>query len=85
MNLFAICIFSFRGFSNGLAGNESTCNAGDAGRHGFDPRVRKIPWRRARQHTLDFLPGETCGKRSLAGYNPQGHKESDTTGVTEHT
>jgi len=32
-----------------------------------------------------FLPGETCGKRSLAGYSPQGHKESDTTGVTEHT
>ena len=31
-----------------------------------------------------FLPGEFHGQRSLAGYNPQGHKESDTTYVTEH-
>ena len=26
-----------------------------------------------------FLPGESCGHRSLAGYSPQGCKESDTT------
>ena len=25
------------------------------------------------------LPGECHGQRSLAGYGPQGHKESDTT------
>ena len=25
-----------------------------------------------------FLPGESLGQRSLAGYSPQGHKESDT-------
>ena len=26
-----------------------------------------------------FLPGEPHGRRSLVGYSPQGHKESDTT------
>ena len=29
-----------------------------------------------------FLPGESHGQRSLAGYSSQGHKESDTTEVT---
>ena len=26
-----------------------------------------------------FLPGKSHGQRSLAGYSPWGHKESDTT------
>ena len=26
-----------------------------------------------------FLPGESCGQRSLAGYGPWGHKALDTT------
>ena len=41
--------------------------------------VTKIPWRRARQPTPVFLPGESHGQRSLVGYSPWGHKESDTT------
>ena len=32
-------------FSRWLSGKESTCNAG-ATRCGFDPRVRKIPWKK---------------------------------------
>ena len=40
------------------------------------------PWRRKWQPTPVFLPGESHGQRSLAGYNPQGLKESDTTKVT---
>ena len=48
----------------------------------FCPWVEKIPWRRAWQPTPVFLPGESHGHRSLAGYNPQGCKESDTTKVT---
>ena len=48
-------------------------------RHGFNPRVGKIPWTRAQQPTPIFLPGESHGQRSLAGYSPWGHKESDTT------
>ena len=48
-------------------------------RLGFDPCVGKIPWRRKWQPTAVFLPGESHGWRSLAGYSPWGRKESDTT------
>ena len=48
-------------------------------RPGFDPWVRKIPWRRKLQPTPVLLPGESHGWRSLVGYSPWGHKESDTT------
>ena len=33
-------------------------NAGDSKRWGFDPWVRKIPWRGAQQPTPVFLPGD---------------------------
>ena len=46
-------------------------------RRSFDPRVRRPPWRRARQPTPAFLPAEFHGQRSLAGYSPWGYKESD--------
>ena len=46
----------------------------------FDPWAENIPWRRKRQPTPVFLPGEFHGRRTLAGYNPWGHKELDTTG-----
>jgi len=36
------------------------------------------------QTTPVFLPGESHGQRSLAGYSPQGCKESDITEATEH-
>ena len=36
------------------------------------------PWRRTWQLTPVFLPGESHGQRSLWGYSPWGHKESDT-------
>ena len=49
------------------------------GRHGFDPRVGKIPWKREWQPTPVFLLGEFQGQRSLAGYSPRDHKELDTT------
>ena len=35
--------------------------------------------RRAWQPTPVFLPGEFHGQRSLAGYSPWDHKESDMT------
>ena len=40
---------------------------------------RKDPWRRKWQPTPVSLPGESHGRRSLVGYSPRGHKESDTT------
>ena len=54
-------------------------NPPEYGKPGFDPWVGKIPWRRERLPTPVFWPGEFHGQRSLAGYNPWGHKESDTT------
>ena len=39
----------------------------------------KIPWRRKWQATPVFLPEESHGQRSLAGYSPWDHKESEMT------
>ena len=49
------------------------------GRPRFDPWVRKIPWRRKWQSTPVLLSGKFHGRRSLVGYSPWGHRESDTT------
>ena len=49
------------------------------GRPGFNPGVRKIPWRRAWLPTPVFLPGEFHGQRCLADYSPWGPEELDTT------
>ena len=50
-------------------------NAGDVGSiPGSGGSVEK-GW----QLTPVFLPGESHGQRSLAGYSPWDHKESDTT------
>ena len=48
-------------------------------RQGFDPWVRKIPWRRKWQPTTVLLPGKFHGWQSLVGYSPEGRKELDTT------
>ena len=65
-----------------LSGKESTCQCRRHKRRGFDPWVGKILWRRTWQPTPVFLAGESHGQRSLAGYSPRGHRESDT---SEHT
>ena len=51
----------------------------------FNPWVRKIPLRRKWQPTPVFLPGEFHGKRSLLGYSPWGHKQSDMAEQLKHT
>ena len=56
-----------------------TCQYRKHKRPGFDPWVRKIPWRREWQLTPVFLPGESRGQRSLVGYSPESHKNWDTT------
>ena len=50
-----------------LSGKKSTCQCR---RRGFDPWVRKIPWRRKWQPTLVFLPGKSHGQRILVDYSP---------------
>ena len=49
----------------------------------MDPWVGKISWRRQWLFTPVFLPGESHGQRSLAGYSPWGRTESDRTQVTD--
>ena len=73
------------GFPGGTSGKEPTCQCRRFKRHQFDPWVRKIPWRREWLHTPVFLPGESPGQRSLAGYSPQLCKELDMTEMTQHT
>ena len=51
-------------------------------RRGFVPWVGNIPWRRTWQPTSIFLPRESHGQRSLAGYSPWGRTESDMTKAT---
>ena len=60
------------GGSGGASGKEPTCQCRRHKRRGFNPRVGKIPWRRAWQPTPVFLPGESCRQRSLAGLQPIG-------------
>jgi len=54
-------------------------------RHGFEPWVGKIPWRRAWQPTQIFLPWKSHGQKSQEGYSLWGCEELDTTEATEHT
>ena len=69
----------------GASGEELTCKCRRHKRCRFDPWVGKIPWRRTRQPTPVFLPGEPRGQRSLVGYSPRGCKELDRTERLTHT
>ena len=60
----------------GSDGKESACSAGDLG---SVSRLGRFSWRRAWPLLPVFLPGESHGQRSLAGYSPWGHQELDTT------
>ena len=63
-----------------LSGKESAYNARNMG---SIPGCSKMPWRSKWQPAPLFLPGKFHGQRSLVGYSPWGHKESDKTEVTE--
>ena len=67
-----------------LVVKNSSANAGDM-RWGFNPWIRKILRRRARQPTLVFLPEELHGQRSMEGYRAWGHKQSEMTEWLTHT
>ena len=55
----------------GASSKEPACQCRRHKRHGFDPWIGKIPWRRAWQLTPVCLPGESYGQRRLAGYGPR--------------
>ena len=50
----------------GASNKEPNCQFRRHKRHGFNPWVRKIPWRRSWQPTPVFLPGQSQWQRSLA-------------------
>ena len=77
-NISASLILSL-GFPSGACGKESTCQCRRCKRCGFDSWVGKVSWRRKWLPIPVFLPGEFHGQRSLEGYSPWGHKESDMT------
>ena len=52
------------GFPGGSVVKKPACQCR---KPGFDPWVRKIPWRRKWQPTPVFLPGKSHGQRSLVG------------------
>ena len=56
-----------------LSGKTSTCQCR---RHGFSPWVRKTPWRRKRQPTPVFLPGQYHRQRNLSGCSPWGRRRA---------
>ena len=60
------------------SGSEVKASARNAGDLGLIPGWGRSPGE-GRQPTSVFLPGKSHGRRSLVGYSPQGHKESDTT------
>ena len=72
------------GFPGGVSDKEPTCQCKLCKRHGFDPWAGKIPWRRAWQPTLVFLPGESRGQRSLVGYSPWGSQKVWHNWATKH-
>ena len=47
------------GFPCGVSGKEPACQCRRPKRLGFNPWVRKIPWRRTWQFTPTFMPGES--------------------------
>ena len=66
----------FLGFPGGSEGKESACNAGDLG---LIPGLgRSLEGGHGNPLQYSCLENPH-GQRSLAGYSPWGHKESDTT------
>ena len=68
------------GVLSGRHGKESTFQFRRHRRHGFNPWVEKVPWRRRWQPTPVFLLEKSHGQRSLVGYSPKGCKELEETG-----
>ena len=64
-----------------LSGKESACQYRRLRRHGFDPYIRTILWRRKQELTPVFLPGKFHGEKNLVGYSLWGCKELH---MTEH-
>ena len=77
-------------FPGSSAGEESTCQRRRRKKCGFDPCVRKIPWKRAWQLIPVFLPGEPPrteepGRLQSMGSQKVGHHWAANTFTTHHS
>ena len=73
-----LCLAATTRLPRGLSGEEPACQRRRHRRHGCEPWVGKVPWRRRQQPTPVLLAGEPHGQRSLAGPSPQHCTEVDT-------
>ena len=71
-----------KGFPGSSVVENLPADTGDPGDAGLISGSGRLPGGGRWQPTPVVLPGESHGQRSLEGYSPWGHKESDT---TEHT
>ena len=71
--------YALGGFHRWLSGKESACQCRRCRRCRFNPWAEMIPWSRKWQPAPVFLPGKFLGQRSLVGYSPWSHKESNMT------
>ena len=78
MNKLKLWLFIFFHHLMGFPGGSVVKNLPAVQETRFDPRARKIPWRRKWQPIPIFLPGKSHGQRSLVGYSPWSWKESNT-------
>ena len=68
------------GFLGGSVLKNQSANAGDW----VWSLNQEDPLEKEMATTPVFLPGESHGQRSLVGYSPYGHKESDMTEETKY-
>ena len=60
---------SFYGIPKWLSGKEYVCQCRRQKKHGFNPWIGNVPWRRVCPPTAVFLPGKFCAQKSLVGYS----------------
>ena len=77
-------VAQLQGFPGSSVGKESTFNVLYAGDVGSIPGLGRSPGRGHGNPLQYSCLRKSHGQRSLMGYSPQGHKESNTTKATEH-
>ena len=65
-----VTVISLWGLSGGTRGKECACQCGKHETLWFNSWVGNIPWRRAWQLILVFLPEKSLGQRTLEGSSP---------------
>ena len=72
-------------FPGGASGKEPACQCRRYKSHGFDPWIRKIPWRRACQPTPVFSPGESPWTEEPGGLQSTGSQRVGHNWATKHS